>query len=278
MDALGHERFAVVGHDTGFAIGYALAADHPDRVDRAALAEIPGPPGATPPPPLFVPAPLNNRLWHIPFNRVENAARAAHRRDARTSTSATSSPSRAARCPDDVVDYYVGLLSDPDVLTRQPRVLPGVRRHRGAERAAQEPAAAMPVLAIGGETSYGDHVAEAMKPSPRTCRAWSSPAPATGSPRRRPSEMLAALTAFLAPYRDRAAAAGDRAAAERSGRTGHCTCPARRRDRVAQLRATRSRRAARPRRPRELLDADLHQLAAPGAVRAGWSQRTETTG
>ena len=34
MDALGHQRFAVVGHDTGFAISYALAADHPDRVDR----------------------------------------------------------------------------------------------------------------------------------------------------------------------------------------------------------------------------------------------------
>ena len=38
-------------------------------------------------------------------------------------------------------------------------------------------------------------------------------------------------------------------------------------DRVAQLRATRPRRAARPRRPGQLLDADLHQLAAPGAVR-----------
>ena len=48
MDALGHERFAVVGHDTGFIIGYALAADHPDRVDRVALAEIPGPPGWLP--------------------------------------------------------------------------------------------------------------------------------------------------------------------------------------------------------------------------------------
>src|SRR3954454_8284152 len=44
MDALGHERFAVVGHDTGFAISYALAADHPQRVERVALAEIPGPP------------------------------------------------------------------------------------------------------------------------------------------------------------------------------------------------------------------------------------------
>jgi pimeloyl-ACP methyl ester carboxylesterase len=43
MHALGHQRFAVVGQDTGFAIGYALAADRPDRVDRVALAEIPGP-------------------------------------------------------------------------------------------------------------------------------------------------------------------------------------------------------------------------------------------
>ena len=42
---------------------------------------------------------------------------------------------------------------------------------------------------------------------------------------------------------------------------------ARRGDRVAQLRATRPRRAARPRRPRRLLDADVHQLAAHGAVR-----------
>jgi pimeloyl-ACP methyl ester carboxylesterase len=31
MDALGQERFAVVGHDTGLIISYALAADHPDR-------------------------------------------------------------------------------------------------------------------------------------------------------------------------------------------------------------------------------------------------------
>src|SRR5215468_1810282 len=34
MDALGHRRFAVVGHDTGMWIAYALAADHRDRVDR----------------------------------------------------------------------------------------------------------------------------------------------------------------------------------------------------------------------------------------------------
>jgi pimeloyl-ACP methyl ester carboxylesterase len=34
MGALGHQRFAMVGVDSGMPIGYALAADHPDRLDR----------------------------------------------------------------------------------------------------------------------------------------------------------------------------------------------------------------------------------------------------
>jgi pimeloyl-ACP methyl ester carboxylesterase len=51
MDALGHQRFAVVGTDTGLPISYALAADHLDRVERVALAEVSGPPGVAPSPP-----------------------------------------------------------------------------------------------------------------------------------------------------------------------------------------------------------------------------------
>ena len=115
MDALGHERFAVAGHDTGFAISYALAADHPDRVDRVALAEIPGPPGAAPSPPLFVPAPLNDRLWHLAFNRVENlpeqliAGREA-------AFFGYEFAVQGGKLADEVVDYYVRILSEPDVL------------------------------------------------------------------------------------------------------------------------------------------------------------------
>jgi pimeloyl-ACP methyl ester carboxylesterase len=76
MTELGHQRFALVGHDTGYIISYALAADHRDRVARLVVAEIPGPPGVVdplvPPPPLFLPEFLNNKLWHIPFNRVND--------------------------------------------------------------------------------------------------------------------------------------------------------------------------------------------------------------
>src|SRR5438874_858195 len=67
MDALGHQRFAMVGHDTGMWIGYALAADHPDRLDRLAVAETPIP-GVSPSPPLLSNAHLNDRLWHFAFN------------------------------------------------------------------------------------------------------------------------------------------------------------------------------------------------------------------
>jgi pimeloyl-ACP methyl ester carboxylesterase len=44
MEVLGHSRFAVIGHDVGVWIGYALAADHPQRLARLAVAEaaIPG--------------------------------------------------------------------------------------------------------------------------------------------------------------------------------------------------------------------------------------------
>ena len=136
MDALGHDRFAIVGHDTGFAIAYAVAADHADRVDRAALAEIPGPPGSTPSPPLFVPAPLNDRLWHIPFSRVENV------------------PEQLVQGREDVFFGYEfaiqggGAPGRRDRLLRraavaarradgQLRVLPRLRRHRRPEPTAQ---------------------------------------------------------------------------------------------------------------------------------------------
>jgi haloacetate dehalogenase len=40
MSALGHERFAVVGHDRGARVAYRMALDHPDRVTRAAVINV----------------------------------------------------------------------------------------------------------------------------------------------------------------------------------------------------------------------------------------------
>jgi haloacetate dehalogenase len=40
MEALGFERFAVVGHDRGGRVAYRLALDHPDRADRLAVLDV----------------------------------------------------------------------------------------------------------------------------------------------------------------------------------------------------------------------------------------------
>ncbi|GHO42246.1 hypothetical protein KSX_04090 [Ktedonospora formicarum] len=58
MNALGHQRFAMYGTDTGMPIAYALAADHQNRLDRLVVSEAPLP--GVSPSPAFVPSPRSS--------------------------------------------------------------------------------------------------------------------------------------------------------------------------------------------------------------------------
>ena len=206
MDALGHQRFAVAGHDTGFAISYALAADHPDRVDRVALAEIPGPPGAAPSPPLFVPAPVNDRLWHIPFNRVDKLPEqlVEGREDVFFGYEFAI---QGGKLPDEVVDYYVQILSIPGALPGSFGFYRAFDTTVAQNEQRKSRPLTMPVLAIGGAESYGEHVEEAMNLVADDVQGLVIPGTGHWVAEDAPEEMLAALTAFLAPYRDGAAIA-----------------------------------------------------------------------
>jgi pimeloyl-ACP methyl ester carboxylesterase len=198
MDALGHERFSIVGHDTGFAIGYALAADYPERVERVALAEIPGPPTSAASPPAFLPDPLNNKLWHIPFNRVETLPEQliAGREDVFYGYEFAV---QGGNVPQDAIDYYVGLVSDPDSLHGSL----GWYRAFGATLAQNDERAktplTMPVLAIGGERSYGDHVEHAMHALAEDVHGLVIPGAGHWVAEEAPEQLLAALSEFLAP-------------------------------------------------------------------------------
>jgi pimeloyl-ACP methyl ester carboxylesterase len=207
MDALGHERFSVVGHDTGFAISYALAADHPHRVDRLVLAEIPGSPGAAPSPPVFVPAPINDRLWHLPFNRLEkiNEQLVAGREDIFFGWEFDAA---AKKLPDDVIDYYVGLLSNPEALHSTFGFYRALDTTIAQDQRRQATRLTMPVLAIGGAASFGEHVGEAVGLVADDVQSVVIPDTGHFVAEEAPAEMLATLTAFLAPVREEALAAG----------------------------------------------------------------------
>ncbi|HET9737873.1 MAG TPA: alpha/beta hydrolase, partial [Solirubrobacteraceae bacterium] len=204
MDALGHERFAVVGHDTGYIIGYALAADHRDRVARVALAEIPGPPGVSLNPPLFVPEPLNNRVWHIPFNRVndELTEQLVTGREDIFFGYEFAIQGGGKGLPDEVQRYYFDRFSDPDAL----RGSFGLYRAWDTTIAQNEQRKTrpltIPVLGIGGAESWGEAAGEGMKPAATDVETVVIPDTGHWVAEQAPEEMLTALTAFLAPYRE----------------------------------------------------------------------------
>ena len=200
MDALGHERFAVVGHDTGFAVSYALAADHPDRVARVALAEIPGPPIASHSPPVFVPSFVNDKLWHIPFNRVENVPEQliTGREDIYFGYEFAV---QGGKLPDELIKYYIRLVSNPESLRGSLgfyRALDATLAQNG-QRASRP--LTMPVLAIGGAESYGADVGKAMASLADDVQSAVIPGAGHWVAEEAPEAMLAALTTFLAPYR-----------------------------------------------------------------------------
>jgi pimeloyl-ACP methyl ester carboxylesterase len=202
MDALGHQRFAAVGVDTGMLIGYALAADHPERVERVALGEAPLP-GISPPLPLILPDQLKDRLWHIPFNQLaETNEKLVRGREDIFFGAEFSASAGMNKLPKEAVEYYVKRLSDPEALHGSFQLY----RAFGATSAQNEERKArrlpMPVLAMGGAESSGEGAANTMKLVADDVQTLVIPGIGHWLAEQAPEEMTAALTEFLAPYRD----------------------------------------------------------------------------
>ena len=210
MDALGYERFSVVGLDTGMVISYALAADHPERVARLVVGEAPLPGVTVPRPlPLFLPGPAVPLLLHLTFNRLDGFNEQLVRGREDLFFSYIFDVEATIKLPDYAVRYYAdGFASSRAAL----RGSFGFYRAWDATTAQnakrQATKLTMPVLAIGGGTSSmsgpqvlmkivandvqglvipgaGHFVAEEAPSSARRAHRSSSPRTATKVPRGR---------------------------------------------------------------------------------------------
>jgi pimeloyl-ACP methyl ester carboxylesterase len=206
MDALGHQRFALYGTDVGMPIAYALAADHRDRVHRLIVSEAPLP-GISPSPPLFLPPPLNAMLWHLAFNQLPgkvNEALVTGREDIFFGAEFDASAG-THKLPDETVRYYIDTLKDPNHLRGTFEFYRAIPTTTEQNQKRKERRLTLPVLAIGGAESSGEGVGNTMKLAAddvqtmvlADCGHWVA--------EQAPEQLLAALTTFLAPYRDAAA-------------------------------------------------------------------------
>ena len=294
MTKLGHQRFAVVGHDTGMVISYALAADFRDRVARLAVAEVPGPPTLKGSPPAFIDAAHNDKLWHISFNRVNDDlildmvssnADAYYRYEYEIQGGGTTPPEKA-------IKYYIGLYTSDRASLRASfgfyRAWDATTTQNATRQATP---LTIPVLGIGGVNSWGPAVGGAMNGFATNVQTAVIAGAGHWVAEQAPRNLLATLRPvpgalphrFLTPRTEQWAASSPPTA--RSGHSRDHPMPydddspegddraqhafARRSDAVDQLAAPGPRSAARPRGAGQLLDADLHQLAAHRAPSPG---------
>jgi pimeloyl-ACP methyl ester carboxylesterase len=210
MKALGHERFAVYGTDTGMQIAYALAADHPDRVARLIVSEAPLP-GISPSPPLFLPPVLNARLWHLAFNQLaaEVNERLVKGREDVFFGAEFDASAGTMKLPAETVRYYIDTIASDEHGLRGSfgfyRALNTIIKENEQRKARK---LNVPVLAMGGAESTREGVATTLKSVADDVQGVVIQGAAHWVAEQAPEEVLAALIPFLQPYRETAATVG----------------------------------------------------------------------
>ncbi|WP_370467668.1 alpha/beta fold hydrolase [Streptomyces capoamus] len=207
MEALGHQRFALVGHDVGMLTGYAMAADYPERIERFACSEAIIP-GVAPSPPLLGDRRLNDLLWHFAFNRTHdiNERLVEGREEIYFGYQFATKAATPTSIPDYAVKVYVdSLKSSPDALRASfdyYRALDEVME-QSARRKQRK--ITMPVLAVAGAASLGDGLEQEVRLFAEDVTARVIPGCGHFVPEEAPEALLDALSTFLAPYKDGAA-------------------------------------------------------------------------
>ena len=209
MDALGHQRFALYGTDVGMPIAYALAADHrgpgrpPGRLRGpppghvSLTAAVPAPAAQRPAlAPRLQPAPARSTNSSSPGGRTSSSARSSTPRPGRTSCPTTPSSTTSTPSP-----------PDPDALRGSFGFYRAIPTTIAQNEQRKTRRLTLPVLAIGGAESSGEGPGNTMKLAADDVQTMVLPGCGHWVAEQAPEELLAALTAFLAPYRDAAAAA-----------------------------------------------------------------------
>jgi pimeloyl-ACP methyl ester carboxylesterase len=208
MDVLGHDLFAVYGTDTGMPIAHALAADYPERVQRLVVSEafLPGIASALP---LFVPPILNARLWHLMFNQLPGEVNEAlvRGREAIFFGAEFDASAGTKKLPEHAVDYYIERLTDPEALRGSFEFYRAISTSAAQNEERKDRRLRMPVLAMGGEESGGENAANAMKLVADDVQSVVLSGSGHWVAEQAPEALLAALTEFLAPYREGASTA-----------------------------------------------------------------------
>jgi len=156
--ALGHDRASVVSHDIGIMVAYAYAARYPDKVERLVVMDAPIP-GIAP----WDDIVRNPKLWHFSFNGPD-AERLVQGRERiyldRIWNAFTGDP----RKPDPATRaFYAAQYAKPGAMRAGFAHFAAFSQDVEDNKIFQRTKLTMPVLAVGGEKSFGATEAAVMR-------------------------------------------------------------------------------------------------------------------
>jgi pimeloyl-ACP methyl ester carboxylesterase len=159
VTGLGHDRAAVVGHDIGTMVAYAYAVRYPDSVSRLVVMDAPVP-GIAP----WDRIVLSPQLWHFNFGGKNAERLVAGRERIYLDRFWNEFAGDPAKIDEATRTHYTKLYAQPGAMRAAFAQFNAIAAHDVADnRATQERKLAMPVLAIGGEKSFGENMAAVMR-------------------------------------------------------------------------------------------------------------------
>jgi pimeloyl-ACP methyl ester carboxylesterase len=158
VTALGYDRASVVSHDIGIMVAYAYTARYPDKVERLVVMDAPIP-GIAP----WDEIVRNPALWHFSF-KGPDAERLVQGRERIYLDRIWNSFSGDPRKPDEATRaFYAAQYAQPGAMRAGFAQFSAFSQDVDDNKIFQRTKLTMPVLAVGGEKSFGATEAVVMR-------------------------------------------------------------------------------------------------------------------
>lgn len=158
LTKLGIDHAVVVGHDIGTMVAYAYAARYPDKTDRLIVMDAPVP--GIPPWDQIVRLPA---LWHFDFGGPDAERLVAGRERIYLDRFWNEFAGDPSKIDETTRQHYAQLYARPGAMRSSFAQFRSIRQDAEDNKLSMSTKLPMPVLAIGGEKSFGANEAVVMR-------------------------------------------------------------------------------------------------------------------
>jgi pimeloyl-ACP methyl ester carboxylesterase len=193
LAALGIEKSVVVGHDIGTMVAYAYAARYPELTEQLVVMDAPVP--GIPPWNDIVRSPM---LWHFEFGGADAERLVAGRERIYLDRFWNEFAGTPSKIDEATRQHYAKLYARPGAMHAAFSQFHAIRQDAIDNQASLAKRLPMPVLAIGGEKSFGANEALVMRNAADQVTEVVVPGAGHWLMEEAPTQTIAAITKFIA--------------------------------------------------------------------------------